>query len=283
MRPPKRPTLPYEDYGLDDYIRHIELVELRGEDLAEWKSRHPYHYTEYKRDGYCIMSYKNKHGELELYTLTPRRQEPAPQEWNRILQECQPNDSWIVGELFVPGGISQDVRSVLAKHPTKEGKFEAFFYSKASCIDEFHDNMDYLGIPTVDLVDRPDMNALPPDVEGFVHKAQYSPEKYSKTWAKEKAAVTRDLRIVSAEFAVKNRHIHKIKSILCRTDDGQISASVGIMTDAVRKEISENLAKYIGMIVEVTYQFKTRNGSLRHPRLERIREDKNKTSKFEDM
>jgi len=260
-------------------IDNLVLTELKtSEEVQQWRTQG--HYIEYKRDGYCLMSLKTVCGVHKLYTLTPREQTPYPQEWFRNLQEAQPNDTILIGELFVPGGISQDVRSVLAKEPTKTGIFEAFYHSKSKSRESFVDNMKSFGIPYIASPEETNLSLenLPPDYEGYVLKRDFYPRRITGHWVKVKGRETCDLRITGAEIAVKGRHIGRIKSIDCASDSGSIVCKVGVMDDTTRKFVTDNLQSCIGKIIEVGYQLRTRDGSLRHPRLERFREDKNRTT-----
>jgi len=243
--------------------------------IDEYQEGRPYKRIHLKRDGYCLCAYKHN-GELNCYTRTPRRVWSG-HEWYRKLLYNLPENFWLVGELFVPGGTSHDVTSALAAKPTKVATFEGFYSPHVGSFEEFDERLAQLGIPAVQFTNIPDV--IPDGYEGFVYKNTYHP-KGPFGWMKKKPSPSIDMRIVSLNIATEGKYARKVGAFVCKTDDGKLRTLVGTMEDHVRNDATDNPNDWIGRVIEVKYQFKTEKGALRHPRFVRVRDDKSTTDRI---
>lgn len=247
------------------------MDQVRIDDYKEGK---PWKKAHLKRDGYCGVVYKHRN-ELNFFTKKPTRYFCHGQPWFNKLYECVPEGMWFLGELFVPGGESTDVRSVLAKEPGKAGEFEIFYSPHCNSFEELDDKCKSLGLATVGYADS--YPVIPPGYEGFVLKNHYHPNA-PFAWMRAKPDQTIDLRIVGFEISVEGRHTGKVGAFKCQTDDGRIRCDVGIMPDDVRNDATKHKDAWRGLVIEVKYQKGTSRGSLRHPRFIRYRDDKDTTN-----
>jgi hypothetical protein len=241
--------------------------------IDEYKEGKPWRASHLKRDGYNLTCFKHS-GELFVFTRTPTRV-VSPQDWYKDLDQNLPEGMWVSGELFVEGGTSSDVRSVLADPPNKEGKFEVFYSPNCHSFQELTEKCKHLGLAVIEFQE---FNAkVEPGYEGFVLKNSYHPS-YPYAWMKWKPNPSVDLRVIGFETSYEGKHVGKLGAFICRTDDGRIKSKVGIMTDETRYHATENKTFWLDKIIEVAYQFQTEKGSLRHPRFVRLRDDKSTTS-----
>lgn len=255
-----------------DYVRRV-FENVR---IDEYNRQKPYQHVHLKRDGYCILAVKDGKGEMHCYTRTPRRVW-SMQDWFLDLQQKLKPGELVLGELFVDGGTSHDVASVICKEPTKKGIFEAFYSPNVHSFEEFYASLGERDIPTIKMTAKSDK--IPPGYEGFVLKQSYHPNT-PFGWMKWKPVQTIDLRVTGFEFSTEGRHFRNrsIKNVLAQTDDGGIKVRIGTMDDGVREHMTLYRDFWIGKIIEVRYQFVTSKGSLRHPRYVRMRDDKSTTN-----
>jgi hypothetical protein len=125
--------------------------------------------------------------------------------------------------------------------------------------------------------------------EGVIVKNFSAPweDNRSKHMQKLKAEKEAELRIVGG-LPGKGKFEGMVGSLLMETDDGRISVGVSGMSDATRKEITENFDEYVDRIATVRYneviQSKGKEkASLFLPRLVSFRPDKNETNRYEDF
>lgn len=106
--------------------------------------------------------------------------------------------------------------------------------------------------------------------EGAVLKGAHSPyeQKRSPYWLKLKMTRTVDLPVLQAVFG-KGKHQGKLGSLTCEFNGRFVDVGTGF-SDAERIEFLIHMPK----MIEVQYQEVTPDGSLRHPRFIRVREDK---------
>ena len=108
-------------------------------------------------------------------------------------------------------------------------------------------------------------------MEGVIVKNQSSPYQFrrSKAWTKIKDIQTFDLEIIGVEEG-KGKYTGTLGALILNHNGVSVKASG--MTDNMRNHFWYNSP--IGQIAEVDAQEVTRDGSLRHPRFIRLREDK---------
>lgn len=250
--------------------------------IHKFESGKSFEYIHLKRDGYALAVFKNEKGEMFAHTKTPRPVQ-SNQEWFVKLQDCLPKNSIVLGELFWPSGRSKDVRSVLANN--KIGEFEIFAAKHWNGEDvrncdwvDLANEIHVAGLQPVALGDT--ISIIPSGYEGFVLKRRQWPvEPYD--WMKKKKIDTVDLRIVDInppKTMGADLFGFAIGSLAVQTDDGRIKGNVSSgLTFRLRKEIAENKDQWIGKVIEVSYTEKESDGTLRHPRYIRIRDDKDTT------
>lgn len=109
-------------------------------------------------------------------------------------------------------------------------------------------------------------------VEGYVLKAPtslYLPGQTTPWWVKEVTEERLDLPVVGTEWGT-GKHVNRLGALVCRMPDGS-TVKVGTgFTDAEREEFIHTPPG----LVEVEFKGFTKDGSLRHPRFKRVREDK---------
>lgn len=250
--------------------------------IQKFESGKPFEYIHLKRDGYAIAVFKDEKGEMFAHTKTPRTV-TSGQEWYIKLQDCLPRNTIVLGELFWPSGSSKDVRSILANN--KIGEFEIFAAKKwegedvrecdwVSLANEVHKT----GLTPVALGDT--LSIIPSGYEGFVLKNKQWPVK-PYDWMKKKKVDSIDVRVTGInppKTIGADSFGFAIGSLAVQTDDGRIKVNVSSgLSFQLRKEISENKNAWIGQVIEVVYTEKESDGTLRHPRFIRIRDDKNTT------
>jgi len=110
--------------------------------------------------------------------------------------------------------------------------------------------------------------------EGVILKPLDSMYSYkrSKDWIKVKEMFA-DEFMVTGFHVGKGKYAKTLGALVIRV--GKVNVEVGSgFTDAQRKDIWKNRKKYLGTMVEVKYQEKTKDGSLRFPTFLRWRPDK---------
>jgi ATP-dependent DNA ligase len=114
--------------------------------------------------------------------------------------------------------------------------------------------------------------------EGIVLKDMSKP--YYEGWTKAKNIETHDCVITGFEMSTEGKYAKKnwIGAIkIGQYKNGKL-VPVGKcsgMTDAFRKELSENKQKFIGHCIEIETQTRLPSGLFRHGRFNRMRHDKN--------
>lgn len=83
---------------------------------------------------------------------------------------------------------------------------------------------------------------------------------------------TLDLKIEDLEEG-EGKHIGRLGFVVCNLNGVLIRVGTGF-SDEERKLVWNNKKKYIGMFIEIKYQEKTKDGSLRFPTFVRFRDDK---------
>lgn len=124
--------------------------------------------------------------------------------------------------------------------------------------------------------------------EGVMVKDLRSP--YGKGWYKVKKVMTWDVVIMGYQAPKKtSKKVDGKVSVTALHKKGLIGAvifgaykngklkelgTVSGMTETVRRELSTNGDKYIGSVIEIRFQERTKSGALRHARFVRFRNDK---------
>lgn len=127
--------------------------------------------------------------------------------------------------------------------------------------------------------------ALDHGFEGVIIKAKqsrYEAGKRPKTWAKVKRMSTGDFFIIGS-IDGKGRNLNKVGSLKVAYRDengeGRYCADVAGFTDAFRTQLTDPdtgkvKGNYIGTVIEVSAQGRSKNDRLRHPLFVRLRPDK---------
>lgn len=241
----------------------------------------PYSFIHLKRDGWAVQFSKNAKGEIQCITRTPSII-TSKQDWFVQLCDFVPKSTVLIGELFVEGGTSTDVRSVICKDPKFLGTFEYFSVPLLSGEDFRKADITEIprfleGLKQIDLYGYNTLDTLPENIpegyEGYVLKMNQFP-LYPYDWMKWKPEQTVDLRVTGFTDAKEGKFYGRIGAVICQTDDGKIKTQISGMSDSLRTHMTDYKSWWIGKVIEVRYQFQLRSGSLRHPQYVRVREDK---------
>jgi DNA ligase-1 len=110
--------------------------------------------------------------------------------------------------------------------------------------------------------------------EGSVLKKISSlyPKGRTKDWLKWKETESVDLQITGFVEG-EGKHVGRLGHVVCDYKGKPVGVGTGF-DDLEREEIWNNQKKYIGKVIEITYQEETKDGSLRFPTFIRLREDK---------
>ena len=110
--------------------------------------------------------------------------------------------------------------------------------------------------------------------EGSVLKRTDSlyPKGRTKDWLKWKETDSIDLKITGFIEGV-GKHLGRLGHVICDYNGSPVGVGTGF-DDSEREEIWNNQKKYLGKTIEITFQEKTKDGSLRFPVFIRLREDK---------
>ena len=101
-------------------------------------------------------------------------------------------------------------------------------------------------------------------------------KKRSHSWMKIKAQNTMDVKITGFLRGDKGKYQDTLGRIKTshKNNKGEYLKVGGGFSDELRDEIWHHKRKYVGMVAEIEYNELTPDGSLRHPRLHRLRPDK---------
>jgi|SRR6185437_5840928 len=191
-------------------------------------------------------------------------------------------------ELFAPGEEASQVKSHLANREYNSLRMECFAIPSQSAnlsLESLRDYCKVLHVPFVDF-ERVDCDSVepfiqawsvvtPPDYEGHVFK-----DGNLLNWCKWKPVLTADLIIIGYKEG-KGKYLGTLGALELGiiklegdTEYYEHICNCSGMDDATRDLISENEEKYLGTVIEVTYQRRDSAGGLRHPRFKGFREDK---------
>ena len=196
--------------------------------------------------------------------------------WHRSYNTAvaAPHGTVVVGELWLPGGSSEDVKRAINAQDSRL-LFTAFALQSdpaEQSVPLTMVNLKQLGFDTVETFEEPPYGfrpGLPADVEGYVFKV-------SNTigWSKWKPIRTADLIVTDFDIAVKGKHIGLLGSLRVETTCGRHMANVSGMDDETRESFSLNPESVMGKVIEVRYQRIGNNGKLVFPRFVHMRDDK---------
>lgn len=266
---------------MEDYLGNIE-----GR-VKKFKPDRLFVYAHLKRDGYCIQARKYPGGTLKVNTRHPSYH-TSQQDWYKMLDEKLPPNSCVLGELFVEGGESTDVRSVLAEQPTKEGIFEVFCMPlwagkdiRTAKIKEVEEFSNKVGLPFIPVHTGLSRGPIPKGYEGYVLKTNHYPQ-FPWDWMKLKSEYTADLKI-KGFLPGEGKYEGLIGSIVLESDDGTIKGAVSGMTDADREYFTKHQKVLLHTVVEISFQKIVRTGGIRHGQFKKLRFDKKTTSSIKDF
>ena len=233
-----------------------------------------YRYVQLKRDGHFTRLICDG-GDTTFITSRPTDITDKLR-WHdsyRIGLAC-PRGTMVVGELWLPGGTSEDVKRAINQQD-KRLRFDTFaLQSEApelSVIQTLAD-LQRLGFNTIETYEEPPFgfrSDLPQDVEGYVFKVSNT-----LGWSKWKPVRTADLIVTDFDIALKGKHIGLLGSMRVETTCGRHMANVSGMDDVTREMFTTQPELVMNKVIEVRYQRIGNNGKMVFPRFIRIRDDK---------
>ncbi len=250
-------------------------------------------YAHNKLDGIMLQVYKNEHGGVSMTTRKPTDITDALKNcgWMYSIYSRLPCDTYVWGELWVPGEKASQVKSAVA-HDVSRLKFSGFAIMRHDIgpgaeLVEVNDTLTKWGINCIDyqlhcslhqgtyggyaMFDDPLdlLENMADDLEGFVLK-----EANLLEWYKLKPVKTIDLIVTGYKPGKFGKYYKQVGALLVSTIEGEELARVSGMDDETRLEITNNQNAYLGRVVEVRYQYIGDKGRLRHPAFVRWRDDK---------
>jgi len=255
-------------------IRSHARTVLDSVKIYVYEEGKEYQHIHLKRDGWCMYVCRDFEGKMHMLTKNLHHK-TCDQEWSHNLERLKPGE-WVLGELYVPGGTSQEVSSVLKEEPSKEGEFEVFYVPYVHTMEGLFEWCDDHYLNAVGLCSAADLTTIPEGYEGYVLKNTYHPN-VPYGWMKHKPIMTADVRITDFKRAKEGKWDGLIGSYYAKTDDGYISCWCSGMSEELMKDMTAHPEKYLNKVVEVHYQLRYVTGKIRHPRFIRIREDKDTT------
>lgn len=253
---------------------------------AVWKGEE-LSFAHLKRDGHWTRVEKSATGQVSVITSRPtnitEKVKFVPTLFGAYV--AMPPSSAVEGELWYPGESASYVKSAI-KHQNTNLRFSVFAVpslDEDAPLGDVKAIAELWGFEFIPFWARHghhsawgaegffrDLNCLPTDrdIEGWVFKNGNLID--FKKWKSEK---TIDL-IITGYKDGKGKHEFMVGSLICSTVEGYEVANVGGLTDDLREEISCNERKYLGQIIEATYQSVGSRGRLRHPRFKCFRPDK---------
>jgi bifunctional non-homologous end joining protein LigD len=245
-----------------------------------------------KLDGWRFLFHNRADGRVESFAgrngANRTGEAPEIELWISLL----PLDTIVDAELVAVGEgmISSDVASALARR--QPGTLVCYLfdvirlagrdvrhlpYSERRRLLESLDLGD--GPVRLNLSTEPDQRVfeawLNVGLEGVVCKrvdSAYRSGKRSRDWCKLKPQKSIDCKIVELPLDGQGKFSGLVGAVVFEIGNGKRGRASG-MTDAVRRDMSENPGAYIGRLAEFAYQLQTKGGALRHPQYVRLRED----------
>ena len=236
-------------------------------------------YIHLKKDGHFTRIVTEISGVVRVYTSHPTdiTAQCRNYEWLRPHYARVPFGTVILGELFVEGKTSSDVKTAL-KEQWVTLAFSAFAVETMPADAPLEDVAAFCTRYGIDFL--PWRRTIVGDtVEALMEKLPYGAEGYVLkdgnmfNWYKLKPVKTIDL-IVDGFTAGNGKYKDEIGSIILRTIEGYYVAAAGGMDDELRIDITSNQSKFIGKVAEIKYQGVGSGGKLRHPRFSGWRDDK---------
>ena len=247
--------------------------------------------------GWVTYETRNGNAITSLGKLTPALLRMAKHIGQTICLDCEAlalGDFFTgVGELMKKSGEADLARLAVFDVPMIEGwaDAEATPYSERrlwlqTLFEEVGtDDLAAEGILLVPVFETLDSEAIDPEAlldtaiglgwEGVMLKdvhSPYSPGKRTKAWVKLKNCETYDCRIIGFSPG-KGRYDGAAGAMLVNHKGTVVAVGSGL-DDALRLDLYDNPAQYIGKVAEVACQQLTPSGSMRHPVLVCIRWDK---------
>jgi bifunctional non-homologous end joining protein LigD len=196
-------------------------------------------------------------------------------------EKLQKVDYYVFDLLSVEGALKGDKRpyeerrKLLSKVlPRKTGKLIPVPYTLYRVPDSEDPVTHFLKF-----VKAKSQEAIKRGLEGVMAKAwdaTYTPSR-SKLWIKVKALKTVDVKVIGVEKHGKQEG--EIRALIVDYKGKKVHVGSGLSKD-LRRCLYNHPEDIIGMVVEVAYQEETPDGSLRFPRLLRIRWDKSPAKTF---
>lgn len=232
-------------------------------------------FAEVKEDGHRIMVQRAKNG--QMFAMTTSFIDIIGQlrhrDWWPLCEEYLRPGEQLDGELVVPGGTSEHVKTALSVSGDLE--FKPFATTQlpdrtpTDVVDAHLKNVGGFTTPGYVLCPPHDAQTLFGYAEARGWEGWVLKRGNYHDWYKLKCEKTIDL-IIKAYNDGKGKYAGAIGSFACVTAEGHHVANVSGMNDAVRWETRG----LIGLVIEVSYQRVGRQGRLLLPRFKRFRDDK---------
>ena len=238
----------------------------------------PRKYCQVKLDGHWL-EVKKQDG---LVTCTTRRPTVLDLRWCPWMINVMsrvPDDTVLHGELWTPGKPASYVKTAIAQKDTAL-QFSPYAIVSddvpaSAMLENINDNLARWGLKVI-----PFWSPCGLDWDwGWAQTYHYS---YAEglvykdgnllNHEKWKPVLTADLIVYDIKYAVGDRYLGLVGSLICGLADGTIIAHAGGLSEEDRETFTKNPP--IGQVVEVEYQRVESRGRLRHPRFVRIRDDK---------
>lgn len=245
----------------------------------EYRDGSPAAYSHLKLDGNFTRIIRYDDGSVRAFSSqNTDLTEKLPARLLTNVWRFVPNNTILLGELYVPGRKASYVKSAIKDDPNALRLL--FFAVETAPVEESLEDVDALvslwGLPFASYRRLPAEWSpceelewgLENGGEGVVYK-----DANLLNWQKHKPFHTIDL-IVDGFTEGDGKYIGQIGSLICKTVEGYVVANVSGMDDDIRQEISDDEARFLGRVVEVSYQYVGEKGRLRHPAFVGWRGDK---------
>lgn len=255
--------------------------------MKVYKPGTEFRFAHWKRDGHMMRIRKDSNGIMTSFTKSFSEVDLTWHPMWRVLIKTMPLSSEICCELWKPGELASYISTGLAQKDTKM-HLDVFAVPRGlpyrlplpeTAVEVRRWGIDF--IPFFDKEDNPmsegpfeesklielGSEALIPDTEGYVFKNSNMGEPFK--W---KPFNEVSLKVVGIEQG-NGKYEGMVGSLVCALEGGRVVANVSGMTDAERREMTENQNSLKGRIAQIKYQYVNTQGRLRHASFHRWRPD----------